>query len=65
MKMTTWAQFITSNMAVLVGTGFLSVEVLTQRGLLTSWAVSLNAAGWSGSWYRCIARCGVEQRLVS
>jgi len=34
-KTTTWAQFIKSHMAVLAGTDFLSVEVLTQRGLQT------------------------------
>lgn len=34
-KTTTWAQFIRSHMAVLAGTDFLSVEVLTHRGLLT------------------------------
>jgi putative transposase len=34
-KTTTWAQFIKSHMEVLAGTDFLSVEVLTQRGLLT------------------------------
>jgi transposase InsO family protein len=34
-RTTTWAQFIKSHMAVLAGTDFLSVEVLTHRGLLT------------------------------
>jgi putative transposase len=34
-KTTTWAQFIRSHMAVLAGTDFFSVEVLTHRGLLT------------------------------
>jgi len=34
-KTTTWAQFIKSHMAVLAGTDFFSVEVLTHRGLLT------------------------------
>jgi putative transposase len=34
-RTTTWAQFIRSHMAVLAGTDFFSVEVLTHRGLLT------------------------------
>ena len=34
-KTTTWAQFIRSHMAVLAGTDFFSVEVLTLRGLVT------------------------------
>jgi len=34
-KTTTWAQFIRSHLAVLAGTDFFSVEVLTRRGLVT------------------------------
>jgi len=34
-RTTTWAQFIRSHLAVLAGTDFFSVEVLTHRGLLT------------------------------
>jgi transposase InsO family protein len=34
-KTTTWAQFIRSHLAVLAGTDFFSVEVLTHRGLVT------------------------------
>ena len=34
-RMTTWADFIRSHMAVLAGTDFFSVEVLTLRGLVT------------------------------
>ncbi len=33
--MTTWAQFIRSHLAVMAGTDFFSVEVLTLRGLVT------------------------------
>ena len=35
MLTTTWADFIRAHMAVLVGTDFFSVEVLTLRGLVT------------------------------
>ena len=34
-RTTTWAQFIRSHLAVLAGTDFFSVEVLTHRGLIT------------------------------
>jgi len=34
-RTTTWTQFIRSHLAVLAGTDFFSVEVLTHRGLLT------------------------------
>ncbi len=34
-RTTTWADFIRVHMAVLVGTDFFSVEVLTLRGLVT------------------------------
>ena len=34
-RTTTWADFIRTHMAVLAGTDFFSVEVLTQRGLVT------------------------------
>lgn len=34
-KTTTWSQFIRSHLDVLAGTDFLSVEVLTRRGLVT------------------------------
>lgn len=34
-KTTTWAEFIRSHLAVLAGTDFFSVEVLTYRGLVT------------------------------
>src|SRR5262249_9165932 len=34
-RTTTWSQFIRSHMAVLAGTDFFTVEVLTWRGLVT------------------------------
>ncbi|MCX6626986.1 MAG: hypothetical protein NTW28_05075 [Candidatus Solibacter sp.] len=34
-QITTWKDFISSHMAVLAGTNFLTVEVLTWRGLVT------------------------------
>jgi len=36
---TTWAEFIRSHLAVLVGTDFFSVEVLTLRGLVTHYVL--------------------------
>jgi len=57
-KTTTWAQFRKFHMAVLAGRDFLSVEVLTQRGLQTfsmcCSSFTWKAARWKSPASRCI-----------
>ena len=44
---TDWKQFISAHMAVLAGTDFFTVEVLTWRGLVTYYVLFfLNSVGW-------------------
>jgi hypothetical protein len=38
-RTTTWAEFVRAHLAVLVGTDFFTVEVLTLRGLVTSYVL--------------------------
>jgi hypothetical protein len=47
---TTWATFIRAHMAVLAGTDFFTVEVLTLRGLVTSYGQKIKTARKSGSY---------------
>jgi hypothetical protein len=45
-RTTTWSQFIGSHMAVLAGTDFFTVEVLTWRGLVTYYTMYSSFSTW-------------------
>jgi hypothetical protein len=47
-RTTTWAEFIRTNLALLAGTDFFTVEVLTLRGLVTYYVLFfIHPAGWT------------------
>ena len=56
-RTTTWADFIRAHMAVLAGTDFFTVEVLTLRGLVTYYVLFLSISTAAKS------RCLVSHRI--